>query len=147
MSDSKKQLNEFEQLLESVSPADPQGSPMQIMYLAGQQSKASPSSDSAVRIWKTATLFSSAAAACLCLILAIPDSTELKSTPMASVSQSPPSSPVRILSNPKTSTPRSQRPSGIEIAQSQLPKSSIEMFGDFELEPIDPDRFVKERFQ
>jgi len=28
-----------------------------------------------------------------------------------------------------------------------MPKSSIDMFGDFELEPIDSDRFKKEYFE
>ena len=150
MSESKKQLSEFEQLLESVTPTEAQGNPMQIMYLAGQQSKSDPVvSPKSNQLWQVATLVSSTVAACLLVTLFIPSTSELKPNSVASNVSEPLKLPVADDRSAVEKVPslRLRQTNAFEIAQSRMPKSSIDMFGDFELEPIDSDRFKKEYFE
>jgi hypothetical protein len=62
-------MNEFEKLLASVEPAESKADPMQIMFLAGQQSAPSTQSSGAGH-WKLATGFLTAACVALIACLA-----------------------------------------------------------------------------
>lgn len=155
MSKPEQQLSEFEELLSSVAPTGPLGNAMQIMYLAGQQSKTRPTRNK-IGNWKAATFISSTiAAGLLVFLVATTTPEELEPVSVASQSIDSPEGAAINKASPKTtgfpSMPMAQRrpsrPSTFEIAQSRLPKNSIEMFGDFELKPVENLRLNKEHLE
>ena len=160
MSDSEKSVDEFEQLLASVAPAQPSGSAMQIMYIAGQQSASDSRSthsrsQSANWVWKAATLISTSAAACLLFILSdrstpegLPTIADMRqSTQEVIVAQTTVESPSKMA--PKRPSewlhrPQSRRIAMFDIAQRQPEPSSIDMFDDFKVKPLNQSQWVKE---
>lgn len=150
-------MNEFERALASAVPAEPEGNPMQIMYLAGRQSASlslKPQSEN--RVWKFTSLVSSAVAAGLLIFVVI---SQPKQSPLAQSSAiDTASSSGDIAAREIGADPRSQIPARsrsslrptpmsydpMEIAQAPRPQNSINMFDNFELRDMEIHEWRKE---
>ena len=163
MSESNPKMNEFEKLLESVAPAEPTGNPMQIMFLAGQQSVASQAKKSGtVAFWQASTLVSTAVSAVLLfLVLGVASPQPVESQPMVSglearqekeiaksrqldsdktdgksVSVGPTAEVQPIASWNRLERIHVHRRIPFELAMSRFPKSSVDLFKDFSIETV-----------
>ena len=157
MSNSEKTMNEFERVLASVAPRETGGNPMQIMYLAGQQSAVQPAVN---RIWKFAALVSSTVAAGLLVFVAANQSAQQPI--VQSVSKPVTSGDVDVVRNIESQPSQVQRPPRpassyrhtrtrfdpmqIASAQSLRRPRSIDLFEDFELRPVKTNE-LKRRYQ
>ena len=153
MSDSKKEIDEFTQLLKSVEPALPKGSPLQIMYLAGQAAanrEATP--NSSVRLWQFTTLVSTAIAAML-LVMILGAQTPEAVQPSNVVSREPLQPGIQAPAErdqPEinlTRFPRRRFGVADQFASSRLPKSSVDLFDGFEIQPVSLRRFGREQLR
>lgn len=163
MSETEQPITDFEQLLESVSPADPKGSPMQIMYLAGQQAAtASNSLQPANRLWQLATLASSIVAAGMLIFVsllqpAFPLDQSIVQTNAVEDTESIEIIAVEqdlsfVQTRPLVVSLRSSQAvrniyDPIKLAQASLSRSSIDMFDDFEIKPTEVQGWGRENRQ